>query len=181
MADNSYSATNPTSTTLDQDITVAAEVGPMVPVGMVLPYAGSGDPIGYLCCDGRAVSRTTYAALFAVIGTTYGSGNGSTTFNIPNLVARFVEGSTTSGTVKQAGLPNITGQIVDSNDLCSYPSLFQGAFQYQDATSAGREANDKDGKSVARTTFDASRCSAVYGRSTTVQPASVTMRQCIRY
>ncbi len=59
-----------------------------VPVGVITPYAGSAAPSGWLLCDGSAVSRTTYAALFAVIGTTYGSGDGSTTFTLPNLKGR---------------------------------------------------------------------------------------------
>lgn len=56
--------------------------------GIVLPYAGSVAPDGYLLCDGSAVSRTTYSKLFTAIGTTYGSGDGSTTFNVPNLKGR---------------------------------------------------------------------------------------------
>jgi microcystin-dependent protein len=59
-----------------------------VPVGVVQEFAGSVAPTGYLMCDGSAVSRTTYAALFAVIGTTYGAGDGSTTFNVPNRKGR---------------------------------------------------------------------------------------------
>lgn len=55
------------------------------PVGCINLYAGSTAPTGWLICDGSAVSRTTYANLFSVIGTTYGTGDGSTTFNIPNL------------------------------------------------------------------------------------------------
>lgn len=57
--------------------------------GMIFPYAGSSAPTGFLLCDGSAVSRTTYADLFALISTTYGSGDGSTTFNVPNLKGRF--------------------------------------------------------------------------------------------
>lgn len=53
--------------------------------GMIKPFAGTTVPTGYLLCDGSAVSRTTYADLFAAIGTTYGSGDGSTTFNLPNF------------------------------------------------------------------------------------------------
>ena len=56
----------------------------VVPVGTVFDFAGSSAPSGYLMCDGSAVLRTTYSALFAVIGTTYGSGDGSTTFNVPD-------------------------------------------------------------------------------------------------
>lgn len=61
-------------------------------VGMVKGYAGTTPPDGWLFCDGSAISRTTYSDLFAVIGTTYGGGDGSTTFNLPNL---WVLGETT--------------------------------------------------------------------------------------
>lgn len=66
------------------------------PVGTILPFAGSSAPTGYLICDGSAVSRTTYANLFAVIGTTYGAGDGSTTFNLPNLKGKVPVGLDTS-------------------------------------------------------------------------------------
>lgn len=64
---------------------------------MVL-YAGSSVPSGYLNCDGSAVSRTTYAALFTAIGTTWGAGDGSTTFNLPNMVGKFAYGGNTPAT-----------------------------------------------------------------------------------
>jgi microcystin-dependent protein len=67
------------------------------PVGTIKIYAGSSDPSAYfMICDGRAISRTTYAALFALVGTTYGIGDGSTTFNIPNTGERIVVGRTTT-------------------------------------------------------------------------------------
>ncbi len=69
----------------------------LVPAGVVLPYAGSAAPTGWLICDGSAVSRTTYAALFTAIGTTYGTGDGSTTFNLPSASDRVVAGK---GSVK---------------------------------------------------------------------------------
>ena len=59
-----------------------------IPVGAQLPFAGTTIPSGYLLCDGRAVSRTTYKDLFEVIGTTYGAGDGSTTFNLPDKRGR---------------------------------------------------------------------------------------------
>ena len=62
--------------------------GASIPVGTVQMYAGSTAPLNWLICDGSAVSRTTYASLFAIIGTTYGAGNGSTTFNLPNMCGR---------------------------------------------------------------------------------------------
>lgn len=63
--------------------------GQLVPPGVILDYGGYGAISGYLLCDGSAVSRTTYAALFAAIGTYWGYGNGSTTFNLPDLRGRF--------------------------------------------------------------------------------------------
>ena len=63
-----------------------------VPAGAVLPFAMSSAPTGWLKANGAAVSRTTYASLFAAIGTTFGSGDGSTTFNVPDLRGEFVRG-----------------------------------------------------------------------------------------
>lgn len=68
------------------------------PAGSIEMYAGANAPSGWLKCDGSAVSRTTYAALFAAIGTTYGAGDGSTTFNLPNFNGRTPIGVGTSGT-----------------------------------------------------------------------------------
>ena len=59
-------------------------VGALVPTGAVFPYVSTSAPTGYLACNGQAVSRATYAALFAIIGTAYGVGDGSTTFNVPD-------------------------------------------------------------------------------------------------
>ena len=77
--------------------TAASAAG--VPAGAVLMYApGMGaPPTGWLDCDGTAVSRATYAALFAAIGTTYGVGDGSTTFNLPDFRDRFAQGDSAGG------------------------------------------------------------------------------------
>jgi len=77
---------------------VSAVTTPSMPTGSVISFAGSTAPSEWLLCAGQAVSRTTYSGLFNVIGTTYGSGDGSTTFNIPDL-----RGRTT------AGLDNMNG------------------------------------------------------------------------
>ena len=68
------------------------------PVGSISLFAGATAPTGWLICDGSAVSRTTYANLFSVIGTTYGTGDGSTTFNIPNLKGKVPVGLNSSDT-----------------------------------------------------------------------------------
>ena len=62
------------------------------PSGSIMMYGGSSAPTGYLLCDGSAVSRSTYSDLFTAIGTTYGTGDGSTTFNLPNLKGKVVVG-----------------------------------------------------------------------------------------
>lgn len=62
------------------------------PVGMVSPFAGTSAPTGWLLCNGATVSRTTYAALYAVVGDAFGNGNGSTTFHLPDLRGRFIRG-----------------------------------------------------------------------------------------
>ena len=62
------------------------------PAGVVLPFAGAAAPAGWLLCGGQEVSRTTYAALYAAIGTTYGAGDGSTTFNLPDCRERILAG-----------------------------------------------------------------------------------------
>lgn len=82
-------------------------------------------PTGWLNCDGSAVSRTSYADLFTLIGTSFGVGDGSTTFNIPDLRSRFVRGLPNAGTVgatggnasvtlTQANLPNVNFTVTDA-------------------------------------------------------------------
>lgn len=68
-----------------------------------MPFAGSVAPEGYLLCDGSAVSRSEYSDLFTSIGTTYGSGDGSSTFNIPNLSGRVVIGVSQSHALGSTG------------------------------------------------------------------------------
>ncbi len=71
---------------------IVSEITARFPVASVIPYAGATAPTGWLLADGAAVSRATYSDLFAVIGTTYGAGDGSTTFNVPNLKGRIPVG-----------------------------------------------------------------------------------------
>ena len=74
-----------------------------VATGIVEMYAGATAPTGYLLCDGAAVSRSTYSALFAITSTTYGAGDGSTTFNVPNLSGRMVMGAGTGTGLNASG------------------------------------------------------------------------------
>lgn len=108
--------------TANKDIATKEYVDKSMPIGSVTAYTGASAPAGWLVCDGSAVSRTTYASLFAVCGTSYGGGDGSTTFNLPNMVDRFVKGAGTgvargttggSNTISTSQMPshNHTGSI----------------------------------------------------------------------
>ena len=74
-----------------------------LPVGTIVPFAGTTIPSGYMACDGSAISRTTYAELYNAIGTTYGSGNGTSTFNLPDLNGRFLLGLNSSHALASTG------------------------------------------------------------------------------
>ena len=85
--------------------------------GTIVPWSTATAPTGFLKCDGSAVSRTTYAALFAVVGTTYGAGDGSTTFNVPDLRDRTVVASSNTKALASTGGANTvtpTGNISGS-------------------------------------------------------------------
>ena len=150
------------------------KIGSEVPAGTMQMFAGNTIPAGWLLCDGSAVSRTDYAKLFSAIGTTWGAGDGSTTFNLPNSIGRFAEGAATSGSYKSAGLPNITGQTL------AFSGFDNGAFKtgitYSCAAPGGQDSH-----LMTVNTFNASRVSNIYGASTTVQPPSFTTRFIIKY
>ena len=145
------------------------------PVGTIIAVAYTGVPEGYMHCNGAAVNRTTYVNLFNKIGTTYGAGDGSTTFNLPNTVARFLEGGIGAGAYYEAGLPNITGNI------STFKSSISGAFVGSNNTSRYDGWNDNEDEYAVSTSFDASRSNSIYGASTTVQPPAMTVIYCIKY
>lgn len=68
------------------------QVTQLIPAGVVLPFAGTSVPDGFLACNGQTVSRANYPALFAAIGTAHGNGNGTTTFHVPDYRGRFLRG-----------------------------------------------------------------------------------------
>jgi|TARA_Y100000289_G_scaffold64192_1_gene75693 microcystin-dependent protein len=89
----------------------SAAVSVLMPTSTILPYAGSSAPTGYLLCDGAAISRTTYSDLFGLVGTTYGVGDGSTTFNIPDLRGRVIAGQDDMGGSSANRLTNQSGGL----------------------------------------------------------------------
>jgi phage-related tail fiber protein len=166
------------------------------PVGSYILFAGKTLPTGYLLCNGAAVSRTTYAALFAVIGTTYGAGNGSTTFNLPNLDGRVLQGTNTLsqvGTKLESGLPNITGKTGESF-LGQYQTGNTGAIfnvDFYDNPVTENFANTRwsaDWKDNSNGTgnfgfvqMNASKSNAIYGSSSSVQMPAIRTLVAIRY
>ena len=134
-----------------------------IPAGMVQAYAGSAAPTGWLKCNGAAVSRTTYATLFAAIGTTYGSGNGSSTFNVPDLRGEFVRGWDDSRGVD-------SGRSLGSfqaDELKSHTHTFAGS-----TASGGEGRSDRDGSRTTKTT------NATGGSET--RPRNIAMLYCIK-
>ena len=129
--------------------------------------------------EGAEVSRTTYAELFAVYGTTYGIGDGSTTFNLPNFLNRAIWGANSFGYI-DAGLPEIWGHY-NAHDLTDDATLpwVDGAFGFYKNDS--RESANGSSMNGCGIDFFASRCSAIYGASNTVQPPAIKVRVKTRY
>ena len=162
-----------------------SEVLAALPVGTILPFAGSSIPTGFLATNGAAVSRTTYSALYSAIGTTYGSGDGSTTFNLPQIEDnRFLEFSSTRGSKRNAGLPNITGDITNTYQFGNMSSsgtvlpTTTGAFSTSQSSKRGTGDENSYSYNIH---FNAKNSNAIYGASTTVQPKSLTVRAIIKY
>ena len=146
-----------------------------LPAGMVMPYMGNTIPSGWLDCNGQSVSRTTYAKLFAAIGTKYGTGDGSTTFGLPNMTNRYLMGSQTVGTYIEAGLPDIT-------------HTHSTSYRYKDPGLSGGGNNGVGGGSgwfnfvnESSTSGNNSGVSSIYGKSNTVTPLTLTVRYLIKY
>lgn len=123
--------------------------------------------------EGAEVSRETYAQLFEIYGTTYGEGDGETTFNLPDFRNRAIWGSNdnTFGYV-EAGLPNIYGGI---SAIFHGNSAMDGALRIANSLSKSGIANGS-GSGYDTLSFNASYSNSIYGNSTTVQPPSVKVR-----
>lgn len=157
------------------------------PTGSIIAFAGNTLPDGYLLCDGSKVSRTTYKKLFDVIGTTYGAGDGKTTFTLPNLIDRFLEGSSVAGRYLAAGLPNIIGKTKaaygENNKTTNVGALQTEIYTIGSASGRQDGGNSSDGEPIqsAILTFNASKSNTIYGQSSTVQPSALTCKFCIKY
>jgi len=160
------------------------------PPGVISPYAGSSAPSGYLLCDGAEVSRTTYADLFAVISTTFGVGDGSTTFNLPDMRGIFPRGAGTNGTLGSVGgsvgdyqdfaIENITGNFtakatsIGGDIVAGDSSLFAGS---ADTVSTFSVTHNVASESRTKITFNAS---TVVKTDDETRPANLSLNYIIK-
>jgi len=123
------------------------------PAGLIQAYAGSTTPTGYFLCDGAAYSRATYSALFSAIGTTWGAGNGSTTFNVPDFRGIFLRGVGNHGTLTKAG-----GSAFAGGTLGTYANdKLQGHWHsYRDTGGSGANAGIASNNAISGTLQTAS-------------------------
>ena len=140
-----------------------------IPTGMIAPFAMSTPPTGWLECNGATISRSTYAALFSAIGTTYGAGDGSSTFLLPDLRATFIRGfdnsrgidtGRTFGSFQDQGIPAMKGDIADAhgnsrtqtNAVSGFTNVFEGI-----GTSSWRTSIESSSGQYAEVRFDSTR------------------------
>lgn len=155
----------------------------LIPAGVTCFYAGKSVPDGWLACNGAVYPRSKYPRLFAAIGTTYGAGDGSTTFAIPKAHHQVLEATSTIsevGQVMEAGLPDIKGSqhtwgyIV--NPSCSGAMYPSGSINHPWTGMQLSQDNTQD-----YINFQASRSSPLFGKSTTNQMASLRLLAIIKW
>ncbi len=170
-----------TETTLDdrlQDVATVDDVAKLLPVGTLLPSLATAMD-GYLLCNGSAVSRTTYAKLFAVLGTKYGAGDGSTTFNLPDLRDMALWGANGNlGSMLSSGLPEINAAFsAYGYEQGATSGAMRATTETPNQLVAGNQAN----LNYNKYTFKASRSNAIYGASTVVRPPSIAVNYFIKH
>lgn len=138
-----------------------------LPIGTIIAWASAKNPMDgtWLDCNGQSCAG--YTELVSILGTS----------TVPDFRNRFLEGSTTPGTVLEAGLPNITGTFPNNDD--AFKGYYSGALY---STGRGFSGGYSDGNENIGTVggFNASRSSPIYGKSNTVQPPAVTVRWLIK-
>lgn len=154
--------------------------GQLVSAGFIAPYAGTTVPDGWLACNGATVSRTTYASLFSAVGTTYGSGDGSTTFNLPNMGSNIIsEVSTGDLAVKGNGMAL---GISDGSHNAIFTTVNTGAIYQNNGYGSNLGSNVTSGapltsNKVLGITTDGSKS----GMVVPVTATKTTVKYCIKY
>jgi microcystin-dependent protein len=167
-------------TIVDADVSASAAIAAsklstaaqqaLLPAGAIMPFAMNSAPAGWLAADGTAVSRSTYAALFSAIGTTYGVGDGSTTFALPDLRGYFVRGSGTNSDGTAAGAFGTK----QADDLKSH------THSYGDVRNSFTSQFSVVGGSGMDGATDTSRTTGATG-GTETRPKNIAMLYCIKF
>lgn len=177
-------------------ISKGVQVASSVPVGSIVSYAVNVEPPGFLICDGRAVSRTQYNALFSVLGTIYGAGDGSTTFNIPDFRGKFLRGygvagqegigeldiddnggySGTFGTEQKEQLPNIRGSLKFGTSA----SYYDGQLFVHNGSGSGPDIGGGSATGL-KADFNANNVNPIYKDGGHNAPANFAVHFLIKY
>src|SRR6056300_82416 len=142
----------------------------LIPSGTIVAYGAASAPTGWLLCDDSAVSRTTYARLFAVIGTGYGTGDGSTTFNVPDLRDKVPLGKGTNNST----LGTTTGSAAASSVLASASKSGVTTAASNTGTGTTGSANTGTSTTGTGTTGTGTTGTGTSGNSTSTTVASTT-------
>lgn len=171
---------------LDGNVTQAKTNNSLVPTGAVMPFAMATAPTGWFSCDGTLLSRTTYALLFAAIGTTFGVGDGSTTFAIPDLRGYFVRGSGTNGDGVVSGAFGV--KQASANLAHAHTITDGGHFHQYQQPSAGQGVVAGAGPTVfaasvgpVNTTAVATGIAIDSNGGTESRPPNIALLYCIKY
>lgn len=154
-------------------------------IGDIIPHFGTTPPPGTLVCDGSEISREAYKELYKEVGALCGPGDGSTTFELPDLRGRWMMGADAeraAGEEVAEGLPGITGSLSATNILTADIGDVERAGALSAATAEiGGTRNNTQAYQITAISFNASLSNAIYGASQHVTPASVAVLPCIVY
>ena len=162
--------------------TLLANINQGFKIGDIKASVKNANHDNWFLCNGQAISRVTYADLFALIGTKFGTGDGTSTFNLPDYRGKFLRGlggDSASDIYKtQAeGLPNISGNVLQYRNAQTL--ITDGAF-YAENSSFNAEGTGSDAPLVKAIKFDASRSSKIYGASSHVTPINQAVNYFIK-
>ena len=151
-----------------------------LPSGVIVAYAGKTKPAGWLKCDGSLIPRSSYSRLFSAIGTTWGAGDGSTTFQLPNVNGRVLQGTSNEaevGNYLEASLPNITGTVgVNANGVFARSTgAFSGVTRDSESQSVYEINSAVTQVQYKYASFSAQLSNAVYSGSTLKIPSAQTL------
>lgn len=160
-----------------------------VPTGTIAFFAMTAPPAGYLKADGAIIQRTDYPALFTAIGTTFGEGDGTTTFTLPDLRGEFIRGwdngrnidcERAFGSIQGDAIRNVTGQLryagpQNSDSVMNYQSALQWTSVSQKSPYS---AQSSQGSNYYEINFDASRSVPTASEN---RPRNIALLACIKY